>query len=237
MNKRKAALVAVLAMAVAPISANADQALFNAHTANVRASVEELLQSGFLSPEWEAASRDGLAAFLEERAQGDSARASKPLVQYEFRNEALGRDLDRKLKLAKRQEGKRFRTKKGEILAIGSLFCLAGDQMLLNGRFVVSVNFQNLSGQTGIAFGCQMTRSAGYFFFFDRGNVEIPLKMLNACFGGNPASHWVFAAGLTNFGVEISIFDLATGVRKSYLNPTGRTFVSIIDQQTPFPCP
>jgi hypothetical protein len=237
MSLRKLILVAALAWAIAPSCAHADQALFNAHTENVRASVENLLQSGLLPPEWEAASRDGLVAFLEEREQGDSSRASEPLVPHEFRHEALGRDLDRKLKIAKQQEGKRFRTKKSEILSIGSLLCLAGDQMLLNGRFLVSVNFQNLSNQVGIAFGCQMTRAAGYFFFFDKGNVEIPLKMLNACFGGSPASHWVFAAGLTNFGVEISIFDLATGIRKSYLNPTGRTFVSIIDQQTPFPCP
>ena len=61
--------------------------------------------------------------------------------------------------------------------------------------------------------------------------------MLNFC--ANPANpgHYVFAAGLTNFGVQLTVFDLATGLSKTYINPTNNYFQLIIDQHTPFPCP
>jgi hypothetical protein len=210
---------------------------YNTQTKALVSAVQRVLASGSLPSAWELATLDGLDAYLAARANGDRERQSRPPIPHDPSAGILVAPLASELTSIPSLQTGDLEPLPSDVFAVGALFCLIGDQLLLNGRFVVTVAFQQLNGLVGIALACALTPSAGYFFFFDRFNVEIPIKMLNACFGGAPATHWVFAAGLTNFGVEISIFDLATGIRRSYLNPTGRIFESIIDQQTPFPCP
>jgi hypothetical protein len=123
------------------------------------------------------------------------------------------------------------------VLPIGGITCLPGNELLLGGRFVVQATVTDLLGNVFIAGACRMTNVAGYFFFFDPTNVEVPVKMLNACIGGNPASHWIFITGLTNFGVRTTFFDLFSGISLTHTNPVGQTFPSSINQGTPFPCP
>lgn len=123
-----------------------------------------------------------------------------------------------------------------EVLADGLLICRAGDELVLRNRFVFLTSYQELTGRVGIAYACPLFVASGYFFFFDPTNLEIPVKLLNACFGQIPPGNWFFAAGLTNFGVEISVLDLFSGRLVRYRNPTGRFFDLIIDQQTGFPC-
>lgn len=215
--------------------ASSSQRFFKKHTSHVQASVESALQDLELTSHQRMLASAGLEAFLEARRSGDPSRESRPEALPEVGSLA-GSSFD----AARVGDPEAFNSQgqlTEELIAGGAFICLPGDELLLNGRFLVMATVQDLNGFIFRALGCRLTPASGYFYFFDRGNVEVPMKMLNGCFGGNPASHWVFAAGLTNFGVEISIFDLFTGIRRSYLNPTGNFFSLIIDQQTPFPCP
>jgi hypothetical protein len=104
----------------------------------------------------------------------------------------------------------------------------------LNCRFGVVAGWQNpFDGSQGIAGAKLLTTQSGYFWFTDPTNMEVPVKILDACPGG----WWFFAAGLTNLGVTILSEDFLTGIQVEYSNAPGQLFVTIIDQNTPWPCP
>ena len=52
--------------------------------------------------------------------------------------------------------------------------------------------------------------------------------MLNGC-QGIPGTHWVFAAGLTNVEVELTVTNMVTKQTRRYRNPLNRPFVPIQD--------
>jgi hypothetical protein len=53
------------------------------------------------------------------------------------------------------------------------------------------------------------------------------VKVLNGCGVNN--KYWVFAAGMTNVNVVLTVTDTVSGQVKTYTNPQGRTFRSILD--------
>jgi CSLREA domain-containing protein len=119
-----------------------------------------------------------------------------------------------------------------------STACVAGDGALClsGGRFRVSATFQAPNGgPAGAAHGVALTPDSGYFWFFDPTNVELTVKVLNGCNSNN--HYWVFAAGLTNVNVVLTVTDTATGQTKSYTNPQGRTYRSILDTVAFATCP
>lgn len=208
--------------------------LTEAHTRHVEEGVNRLLEKGLLSPAQDLALRAGLDAFLVSRAAGE--RESSPNLS----SEAL--DLDARPELldaigASVQSDDSLTPLPSGLVSVGRLICLVGNELFINGRFFVAADYQGYSGPPFIALACSLTSSSGYFFWTDPSNMEIPIKMLNACSWGNPAGHWVFAAGLTTFAVELTVIDAFTGARKTYTNGLGRTFNTQLDQSTPFPCP
>ena len=80
-----------------------------------------------------------------------------------------------------------------------------------------------------------LTPDSGYFWFFDPANVELTVKVLNGCAVNN--HYWVFAAGLTNVNVVLTVTDTQTGQTKSYTNPQGRTYLTILDTGAFATCP
>jgi PKD domain len=107
---------------------------------------------------------------------------------------------------------------------------------LNNGRFQVTAGFQTPNGDTGVGYGTKLTDQSGYFWFFDAGNVELVVKVLDGCAITN--SYWVFAAGLTNVNVNVTVFDTVTGVVYTKENPQGVAFVPIQDTGAfPTSCP
>lgn len=102
----------------------------------------------------------------------------------------------------------------------------ATDLCLNNGRFRVEVDYTDFAGKTAPAFGGNLTDDTGALFFFDRSNVELLIKVLDGCFLG---SYWVFAAGLTNVGVDITVTDTVSGEQQKYNNPVGSDFRAITD--------
>ncbi|MFN7941572.1 MAG: hypothetical protein U0X73_08215 [Thermoanaerobaculia bacterium] len=82
----------------------------------------------------------------------------------------------------------------------------------------------------GQAFG--LTQDSGGFWILNRDNVEVLAKVLNAC----DLAYWVFLAGLTDFGVTVTVEDTATQDVRTYATSLGQAFPPIKDFAA-FACP
>jgi endonuclease I len=99
---------------------------------------------------------------------------------------------------------------------------------LNDSRFRISASFETPQGQSGMARVVRLTDDTGYFWFFDQDNVELVVKVLDACTTFD--RFWVFAAGLTNVEVQLTVEDTANpGVMRSYENPQGQAFAPVQD--------
>jgi streptogramin lyase len=106
--------------------------------------------------------------------------------------------------------------------------------VLGNGRFRVNAIWQSSTG-SGLGHGIALTSDTGYFWFFDSANVELIVKVLDGCtLNGNK---WVFAGGLTNVNVLLSVTDLTTQTVRTYVNPQGFAFQPIQDTSAFSTCP
>jgi uncharacterized protein YfaP (DUF2135 family) len=94
-------------------------------------------------------------------------------------------------------------------------------------RFAVSATWRTTNGQTGSAQATRLTSDTGYFSFFNASNVEAVVKVLNSC--SFNSRFWVFAAGLTDVNVVLTVRDTVTGTVKTYTNPLGTAFQPIQD--------
>lgn len=109
-----------------------------------------------------------------------------------------------------------------------------GQTLCLNGsRFQVRATWRDYSGASGPAQAVPLTNDTGYFWFFGRDNVEVVVKALDFCAVNG---RWaVYAAGLTDVGIGLTVTDTRSGVTKSYANDLGVPFVLVRD--APFACP
>ena len=73
----------------------------------------------------------------------------------------------------------------------------------------------------------KLTDETGYLWFFDAGNVEMVVKVLDAC--SLNQRFWIFAGGLTNVQVTLTVTDTVKGAVKTYTNPQGTPFQPIQD--------
>lgn len=104
---------------------------------------------------------------------------------------------------------------------------------LNNGRFRVDATYLTGAGQSGAAQVVKLTDQSGYLWFFSSENVEAVVKVLDACALNN--KFWVFAGGLTNVQVTLTVTDTETGNAKTYTNPQGKAFQPIQDTSA-LPC-
>ena len=108
---------------------------------------------------------------------------------------------------------------------------------LAAGRFRVEARWRTGAGTSGQALASALTADTGTFTFFDAANVEAVVKVLDACsFPGAPR-YWVFAAGLTNVEVVLTVTDTRTGAVKTYSNPLNRAFQPVQDTAAFATCP
>lgn len=105
--------------------------------------------------------------------------------------------------------------------------CAEGLCLGVNGRFHVEVIWTDPSGQSGLAQGTALGTDSAHFWFFDPGNVELMVKVLDACAIND--YFWIFAAGLTDVEVEIKIRDRFSSQTRTYRNPPGSSFQTITD--------
>jgi hypothetical protein len=111
----------------------------------------------------------------------------------------------------------------------------AGHLCLQDGRFAVQAEWRTPDGTTGPATPAPDTADAGSFWFFDQDNRELAVKVLDACAGFD--RYWVFASGLTNVEVLVTVTDTHTGTVQQYFNPADRAFVPVQDTDAFATCP
>jgi len=110
---------------------------------------------------------------------------------------------------------------------------------LQNNRFLVQAMFYTPQGLNGQAEAVKLTSDSGYLWFFSDTNIEAIVKVLNACTTASGNHYWVFAGGLTNVRVLLTVTD--TGVSpakaKAYINPQNLAYQPIQDTLAFATCP
>ncbi|MEM6702390.1 MAG: Calx-beta domain-containing protein [Acidobacteriota bacterium] len=109
----------------------------------------------------------------------------------------------------------------GVCMEDASTLCLNG------GRFEVTASWRTTSGDIGPGSAVALSDDTGYFWFFDEENVEITLKVLDGC--AINGRYWVFAGGLTDVEVDLTVTDTESGISRSYTNPRATSFEPIQD--------
>ncbi len=94
-------------------------------------------------------------------------------------------------------------------------------------RFTVVANWRDFEGNTKQANPVAFSTDAGFMWFFDDENVEVVLKVLDACSYNNRI--WAFVSGLTNVEVELTVTDTFTGKTFKVQNPLGQTFKPVLN--------
>lgn len=95
-------------------------------------------------------------------------------------------------------------------------------------RFEARVRWRTAEGDEGVGQAVPLTSDTGFYWFFEESNLELVVKVLDAC-GSSFDRFWVFAGGLTNVEVELTVVDTLTGEERVYFNPLGTPFQPIQD--------
>ncbi len=95
---------------------------------------------------------------------------------------------------------------------------------LADGRFRARAVRRDFAGELGAAGVVPLTADSGYFWFFDEGNPEVMLKIVDACGLPGFENFWSYSTGLTNVEVELEVVDTVTGERKNVRTALGRSF-------------
>jgi len=108
---------------------------------------------------------------------------------------------------------------------------------LNHGRFRVSAEWREFSGAEGMGQAILGSADSGEFWFFGPDNTELLVKVLDACASPDGARYWVFAGGLTNVEVTLTVTDTQAAETRVYFNPLGAFFGPILDTTAFATCP
>lgn len=120
----------------------------------------------------------------------------------------------------------------------GPLACTNLPQALClnSSRFRATVNWRTPQGQSGAGQAIPYTSDSGFFWFFQNTNLEMMIKVLNACVA--PWNrYWVFHAATTNVEYTLTVTDTQTGQVRTYFNPLNHAATTILDTQAFATCP
>ena len=81
--------------------------------------------------------------------------------------------------------------------------------------------------RTGPAKPLPIGAQGGAFWFFDAARPELYVNVMHAC--AINGRWWVFAAGLTNVSVTITVTDTSSGAAWVHGNPQGAAFAPVQD--------
>ncbi len=124
----------------------------------------------------------------------------------------------------------------GEVRAqIDGCFDSPTSLCLNSDRFQVTTAWETLDGNQGTGRSIPETDDTGFFYFFTKDNLELSIKVIDGC--EENGHYWVFAAGLTDVGVDLTIEDTQAGVSRTYNNLTGNSFSPILDIEAFATCP
>jgi len=104
---------------------------------------------------------------------------------------------------------------------VASLYSEAAStsNLVLDSRFTVRVDWTTAGGATGTGYGVPLSTDSGYFWFFDKANAELLVKVLDG--RSVNGKFWVFFAALTDVGYTLTITDNETGAVKTYQGQQG----------------
>ena len=110
----------------------------------------------------------------------------------------------------------------------GFLATLSGSEVLLaNSRFAVDINWRDFDGATGTGTLVFQSDDSAVFWFFDAGNWELMVKVIDACAFND--RFWVFSAATTNVEFTVRITDTESGEVRSYQNALGVSAAAVTD--------
>lgn len=117
--------------------------------------------------------------------------------------------------------------------------CVAGANVLCvnNSRFRVAVAWSTGTGTgQGSVTPLPSAPDSGLFYFFTPSNIEMLIKVLNACVP--PYNHyWVFFAATTNVEFGVVVTDTQNGKTRAYYNPLNRIAPPVQDVDAFATCP
>ncbi len=100
---------------------------------------------------------------------------------------------------------------------------------LLDGRFAATATWRKRDGTTGAATAVPFAADSGYFWFFDAAIVEVLVKMVDACSQDGFDNFWVFAGGLTDVEVHLTVTDTWTGEVVRHDTRQGQPFPTLLE--------
>ncbi|HEX9667963.1 MAG TPA: Calx-beta domain-containing protein [Thermoanaerobaculia bacterium] len=115
--------------------------------------------------------------------------------------------------------------------------CLEGTNALCvtNERFKIEVDFATgQSSGPATAVPVPTAPASGLFYFFGADNIELLIKVLNACAFNR---YWVFFAATTNVEFTVVVTDTQTSRTRFYFNPLNRPAPPIQDTDAFATCP
>ena len=116
--------------------------------------------------------------------------------------------------------------------------CVSGPSTLCinSDRYRVDIDWRTADNQgSGSALAIPSAPDSGLFFFFDAGNLELLIKVLNAC--ALNERYWVFYAATTDVEYTLTVTDTERGRVKVYFNPLGVPAPPVQDTDAFATCP
>ncbi|MDQ1347660.1 MAG: hypothetical protein QG573_1033 [Acidobacteriota bacterium] len=108
--------------------------------------------------------------------------------------------------------------------------CLTGN------RFRATATFHDHLGHDGVGQAVALTPESGTFWFFTSANVELILKVVDACGHPDFQDFWVYASGLTDVAVTLTVVDTWTGEIWERETDLGEPFPPVLDSQAFHTC-
>lgn len=118
----------------------------------------------------------------------------------------------------------------GPCVASGGAICIN------DSRFRVDVDFRTSTGPgTAVGVPLDFAPDSGVLYFFSPSNLEMLIKVLNAC----PLNdrYWVFFAATTNVEFTLTVTDTQSGKTKVYFNPLNNAAAPVQDTSAFATCP
>lgn len=105
---------------------------------------------------------------------------------------------------------------------------------LQGGRFEIAMTWHSVD-DAGTARRAASTDESGLFYFFEPGNWESMVKVLDGC--ASSGRFWVLAASSTDLGYTLTVQDRDSGTQKVYHNPVGTAAPALVDVDAFATCP
>ena len=107
---------------------------------------------------------------------------------------------------------------------------------LNDGRFRVESRFRRSNDVEGLGTSANLrTDDAAVLWFFNASNLEVLIKVLDACEVND--DYWVFVAAATNVELHLTVTDTQSGEIRTYFNPLGRAALPVQDTSAFATCP